>query len=142
MKKTILIITAICSCLIGFSQLSIPPAKGDRFDFFLNGDVWGTEITPQSEFVLKLYVSKDYRFLWIDNLIMSEIRFEELMNYLDDLPDIVVGDITYSAPMGTENWELCSFALYKGKDDSWYYDMKSTPDIYYIMDKIRLKYKN
>jgi hypothetical protein len=140
-----LVYLLLCTILISQSawgQISIPPAKGDRYSYFLNGDVWETNISHKSEFVLKVYSDGEYTGVWIQNLSMSKGRFIKLMNCVDSLDNIVVGGVTRSAPTGTEDWEICLFEVYGCADDAEYIPLNSPPDIFYLMKMIRVRWLN
>jgi hypothetical protein len=101
------------------SSISIAPSKGDRMDFFLNGDVWETNITHKSKFALKVFISDGRQSVWIQNFSLPETTLNKLMEYIGKLPGIATGGVTKSAPSGTENWVLDSFEIwYIDKDGS------------------------
>lgn len=134
-------------CIILFSssawgQTSLVPNKGDRYSYFLNGDVWETNSSYKSEFVLKVYSNDDYKSVWIQNLSMSEDRFKKLMSCVNSLDNIVVGGVTRSAPIGTEDWEICSFDIYSCEDNSNYIPLNSPSDIFYLMKILRIIWIN
>lgn len=144
-KSANMLYTLLCAVLIFSSargQISIPPAKGDRYSYFLNGDIWETSISHKSEFVLKMYTNGEYTSVWIQNLSMSEGRFKKLMACVDSLDNIVVGGVTRSAPTGTEDWEICSFEIYGCDDDAEYIPLNSPPDIFNLMKMLRVRWLN
>ena len=135
----------LCAVLFSncaWGQFSLAPSKGNRYSYFLNGDVWETSISHKSEFVLKMYTDGEYTSVWIQNLSMSEGRFKKLMACVDSLDNIVVGGVTKSAPFGTEDWEICSFEIYGCDDDAEYIPLNSPPDIFYLMKALRVRWLN
>ncbi len=138
--------TLLCAVLLFSSasaQFTLEPSKGDRFSYFLNGDVWEISLTLKSEFALKKFISPDgYSSTWIQNLSMTEINLKKLMEYLDNLPNINVGGKTMSSRAGEDNWVLDSFKIYS----SDYYEKPvgedTPPDLQYLMKMIRLYFRN
>ena len=144
-KSANMLYTLLCAVLISSSacgQFTLEPAKGDRYSYYLNGDVWETDISHKSEFVLKMYTDGEYTSVWIQNLSMSEGRFKKLMACVDSLDNIVVGGVTRSAPTGTEDWEICSFEICGCDDGVEYIPLNSPTDIFHLMKTLRVRWLN
>ena len=86
-----------------YPTYSIAPSKGDRMDFFLNGDVWETNLTNKSHFALKVFISEDaLQFVWILNLDMPEIKFKKLKEFIELLPSVCVTGETMMTANGSK----------------------------------------
>jgi len=86
-----------------YSTYSIAPSKGDRMDFFLNGDVWETNLTNKSHFALKVFISEDTpQFVWILNIDMPEIKFKKLKEFVELLPSVCVTGETMMTANGSK----------------------------------------
>lgn len=113
------------------AQLSIPPAKGDRFNYFLIGDVWVTSYSHNhSGFAVKVFKSDDRESTWIQNLGMKESQFIMLMKYINSLPELTAGQPSKVLEKGSDEWVVDSFHIY---DD--YFD---NPDIKYLLSEIKI----
>ena len=75
--------TVLCTVLIysgAMAQITIEPSKGDRFSYYLNGDVWESSMTHKTEFVLKVFMADDIgKSVWIQNFSLNEKEFIKLM---------------------------------------------------------------
>ena len=143
MKKLLLIIIILVLHVNVFAQFTIKPSKGDRFSYFLNGDVWEATLTIKSEFALKRFISTDnFSSTWILNLSLTEKELISLKDYLDKLPDINIGTETMMSNSGEDNWRLNSFKIHS----SDYYENSvgedTPPNLQYIMKMIQLYFKN
>lgn len=150
MKKfklpTVPAIVAILLLAVVFNsqaQISIPPSKGDRMSYFLNGDVWETDITHKSKFALKVFISDGRQSVWIQNFSLPEKTLNKLMVYIGTLPGIATGGERRSAPSGTENWVLDSFEIwYIDKDGNIPVNQKvGAIDMYSLRTKIAAFFK-
>jgi len=126
-----------------FAQFTLMPSKGDRFSYFLNGDVWETSLTIKSEFALKRFIGTDgFSSTWILNLSLTEKEIISLKDYLEKLPDINIGAEAMMSRSGEGNWQLNSFGIYS----SDYYEKPvnegTPPDLQYIMKMIKLYFKS
>jgi|ERR1035437_1015553 hypothetical protein len=142
--KTIFILVIICLFFSELqAQISIAPSKGDRFDYFLNGDVWETSLTNKSEFVLKVFISGEYEVIWIQNLSLKESVLKQLEEYINELPGIATGGETKSSANGKENWRLESFEIWY-KDTNGFIPSNQKAgnlNILYLQNKIKLYFK-
>jgi hypothetical protein len=79
--------------------------------------------------------------MWILNLSLTENEITKLMNYVDSLPDVIVYCCSKVSDIGKEDYKISTFDIYSGDDNSDYIDTSKTPDIFYLMKKIREYYK-
>ena len=142
MKKLLLflVLISLMSCR-GQNGFILEPSKGDRFSYFLNGDVWETEITYKSKFALQVFSDNHSMSVWIQNLSMSNEKFLNLRNYINSLPEFLVSGMTASYTEGKNDYKEESFTIY-GCDggNKEYIPLNSPPDIHCLMKKIREYY--
>jgi hypothetical protein len=143
MKKLLFIAILTIFAFSLVAQITLEPSKGDRFSYYLNGDVWESSIALKSEFALKVYASEVVgKHVWILNFSLKEKEFIELMEFVDSLDKINVENKTHWSENGSDVWFLSSFSIY-GHD---YYTVPanevSPPDLDYLMKKIKSHFKN
>jgi len=145
-KKTrYFLYTLLCTVLFTSSvwtQITLEPSKGDRFSYFLNGNIWKTSITIKSEFALKVYSSKNLgKYVWILNFSLKEKEFIALMEFIDSLDKTNVGNKTHSSKGDSDVWFLSSFVIYGHNYYTVPANEVSPPDLDYLMKHIRIYFQ-
>ncbi len=102
MKNVFITLFLFCFVSIG-AQTTLYPSEGDRFNYYLIKTQWGDKswvwkTSPDnydSPIILQSFISEDYGHYWIRNIKLKEKQFYRLKDYINTLPDILSGGLTY-----------------------------------------------
>ncbi|MFA5300911.1 MAG: hypothetical protein WC389_22190 [Lutibacter sp.] len=142
MKKLLLIILLLFSGISMFGQFSLAPSKGDRFGFYLDGDVWNTDLSyckSVPKFAIHVFISPDgWTSVWFQNFYLTQNHLQKLIDYIDSRPELTVYSIQMES-VGSS--KISTFDIYKKPSDTLNYTSLEPPDIFYLMKEIR-KFQN
>ena len=121
-------------------QISIASSEGDRMNYFLNGNVWETELTIKSKFSLMVYVSDGYEVVSIQNLSLSQSELKKLKEYINKLTGLATGSGTWELSTGS----LGAFRIYyKDENGNVPINQKAGKiNLDYLRNKIRAFFNN
>lgn len=145
--KNLLLITLITLSLTGMGQgITLAPADGDRFSYFLDGDVWNTDLSyckSVPKFVIHVFVSPEGRqHVWFDNFYLKEWQVYQIEEYIDKLSNIAVSGRTFSKKNDDVGESLfSSFNIYYKNNTTQQIESDKAVDLNYLLRKIKEHFK-
>ena len=112
----------------------------DKFNFYFDGNNWDTERTQHDLFSLVVHYYNDSQSMFIKNISMPGYDFTKLSDFIESLPDVMIGGFVSSYNDDTQEWELENFGILL---ESFNKEILSNkiPYMEYILEAIKQYYK-
>ena len=96
MKKIFLILLFLLLYNCSFSQDTIVTAVGDKYSYYFNTNDFSQFKENKSKIEINLFVSSEgNRSVWGQNISLRKNIFIQLLNYIDNIPELSVGAKAY-----------------------------------------------